>query len=76
MRAGIREVRNKDETVEAEAARKLYRSDDYGLKEGILGIPRVRRFRFMTAISCQGTLALPIAYRSKFLNSTALFLRR
>ena len=44
MRAGIKEVRNREESVEAEAKRKLYRSEDYAEKPGIFGIPRVNLF--------------------------------
>jgi len=70
MRAGIREVRNKEESVESEAARKLYRAGDYGGTDGILGIPRVNLF----ACLCKAGQQIPYKGKSNISTATSTFL--
>ena len=70
MRKGVKEVRNKDEATEAEAARKLYRAGDYGGTDGIVGIPRVNLF----ACLCEAGRQIDFKGKTKISTATSTFL--
>jgi hypothetical protein len=70
MRAGIKSVRDKDESVESEAARKLYRAGDYGGNDGLLGIPRVNLF----ACLCEAGRQIDFRGKTKISTATSTFL--